>query len=104
MIALARVYLSPARLVILDEATCHLDPVAEARAEQSFAERPGTLIVIAHRISSALRADRILVMDGADPLLGTHEDLLERSTLYAELVGHWSGVRWAGAAQTDRQF
>jgi ABC-type multidrug transport system fused ATPase/permease subunit len=90
LIALARVYLSPAQIVILDEATCHLDPVAEARAEQAFADRHGTLVVIAHRISSALRADRIVLMDGADPLLGTHEDLLRRSTLYAELVGHWS--------------
>ncbi len=105
LIALARVYLSPAQMVILDEATCHLDPVAEARAEQAFAERPGTLIVIAHRISSALRAERILVMDGADPLLGTHEDLLAHSTLYAELVGHWSDVRCAGAVhQVDRQL
>jgi ABC-type multidrug transport system fused ATPase/permease subunit len=93
LIALARVFLSPAQVVILDEATCHLDPVAEDRAERAFAERPGTLIVIAHRISSALRADHILVMDGADAVLGTHEDLLGRSTLYAELVGHWSGVR-----------
>ncbi|MGH3998352.1 MAG: ATP-binding cassette domain-containing protein, partial [Pseudonocardiaceae bacterium] len=62
LIALARVYLSGAQIVILDEATCHLDPVAEARAERAFAERHGTLIVIAHRISSAMRADRILVM------------------------------------------
>ncbi|MGH3566654.1 MAG: ATP-binding cassette domain-containing protein [Pseudonocardia sp.] len=92
LIALARTYLSPAGVVILDEATCHLDPVAEARAEQAFALRHGTLVVIAHRISSARRADRILVMDGAEPRLGTHEDLLRDSTLYAELVGHWGGL------------
>jgi ABC-type multidrug transport system fused ATPase/permease subunit len=93
LIALARVFLSPARIVLLDEATCHLDPVAEARVEQAFAERHGTLVVIAHRISSAQRAERILVMDGADPLLGTHEELLRCSSLYAELVGHWSDIR-----------
>jgi ATP-binding cassette subfamily C protein len=75
--------------VILDEATCHLDPVAEARAEQAFAERHGTLIVIAHRISSAMRADRILVMDGADAVLGSHHDLLVNNSLYADLVGYW---------------
>ncbi|NJC72504.1 ABC transporter ATP-binding protein [Planosporangium thailandense] len=92
LISLARVFLSAARIVILDEATCYLDPMAEARAEQAFAERVGTLVVIAHRISSAVRADRVLVMDGADPLLGTHEELLRRSPLYAELVGHWSGL------------
>jgi ABC-type multidrug transport system fused ATPase/permease subunit len=100
LIALARVFLSPAQVVILDEATCHLDPVAEDRAEQAFANRHGTLVVIAHRISSALRADHILVMDGADALLGTHEDLLGRSPLYAELVGHWSGVRMPAQPST----
>ena len=57
LIALARAYLSPARLAILDEATSHLDPAAAAHAERAFAARPGTLIVIAHRMSSALRAD-----------------------------------------------
>ena len=95
LIALARVYLSPARVVILDEATCHLDPVAEAWAEQAFAQREGTLIVIAHRISSALRADRILVMDGDDTVVGAHEDLLGRSRLYAQLVGHWTDTSGA---------
>jgi ABC-type multidrug transport system fused ATPase/permease subunit len=89
LIALARTYLSPAGIVILDEGTCHLDPVAEARAEEAFAQRPGTLIVIAHRISSARRADRVLVLDGAEPVLGTHDELLRTSRLYAELVGHW---------------
>ncbi|MGH3831438.1 MAG: ABC transporter ATP-binding protein [Pseudonocardiaceae bacterium] len=89
LVALARVYLSPARVVILDEATCHLDPVAEAQAEQAFAERPGSLVVIAHRISSAMRAERILVMDGADTILGSHDDLLVSNSLYADLVGYW---------------
>ncbi|THA26238.1 ABC transporter ATP-binding protein [Streptomyces sp. RKND-216] len=93
LIALARAHLSPAPLVLLDEATCHLDPVAEARAERAFAERPGTVIVVAHRISSALRADRVLVLDGDRALCGTHDDLLARSPLYAELVGHWHPAR-----------
>jgi ABC-type multidrug transport system fused ATPase/permease subunit len=94
LVTLARAYLSPARLVVLDEATCHLDPSAEAQVERAFAGREGTLIVIAHRISSALRAKRILVLDGSDVLLGTHDDLLGRSPLYRDLVGHWH----AGAA------
>ncbi|GAA4049852.1 ABC transporter ATP-binding protein [Nonomuraea soli] len=89
LITLVRAYLSPARLVILDEATCHLDAAAEARAEEAFARRGGTLVVIAHRISSAVRARRVLVMDGTGVMLGTHEDLLDRSPLYADLVGHW---------------
>ncbi len=89
LVALTRVYVSRAAIVLLDEATCHLDPVAEARAEQAFASRGGTLIVIAHRISSALRAERILLMNGATPLLGTHASLLATSPIYADLVGHW---------------
>ncbi|MDP9841447.1 ATP-binding cassette domain-containing protein [Streptosporangium lutulentum] len=90
LIALARAYLAPARLVILDEATCHLDPAAEARAEEAFVRRGGTLLVIAHRLTSALRARRILVMDGTSVLLGGHEEMLAASPLYADLVGQWN--------------
>ncbi|MFI7111275.1 ATP-binding cassette domain-containing protein [Nonomuraea sp. NPDC050227] len=89
LVALARTYASPARLVVLDEATCHLDPAAEARAELAFAARPGTLVVIAHRISSARRARRIVLMDGTAVLTGSHEELMTRSPLYAEMVGLW---------------
>jgi ATP-binding cassette subfamily C protein len=89
LIALARAYLSPAPLVVLDEATCFLDPEAERRAEEAFAARGGTLIVIAHRISSALRARRILVLDGNKAALGNHQTLMRSSPLYRELLGHW---------------
>ncbi|MFE6377695.1 ATP-binding cassette domain-containing protein [Streptomyces roseolus] len=93
LIALARAHLSPAPLLLLDEATCHLDPVAEARAEHALRARPGTLVVVAHRLSSALRADRVLVLDGTRARCGTHEELLVRSALYRDLVGHWNDVR-----------
>ncbi|WP_406298753.1 ABC transporter ATP-binding protein/permease [Embleya sp. NBC_00888] len=89
LIALARTYLSPARFVILDEATCHLDPPTEALAEAAFATRAGALVVIAHRIDSARRADHILLMDGNRPTLGTHHELLAESALYRDLVGTW---------------
>ncbi|MEH0971653.1 ATP-binding cassette domain-containing protein [Micromonospora sp. CPCC 205546] len=89
LVAAVRAYLAPAPLVILDEATCHLDPTLEATVEHAFARRPGTLVVIAHRISSATRARRVLVFDGDRPLVGTHDDLLTRSPIYRELVGHW---------------
>ncbi|MGB3439834.1 MAG: ABC transporter ATP-binding protein [Actinophytocola sp.] len=92
LVALVRAYLSPAPLVVLDEATCHLDPVAERRAEDAFAAR-GTLIVIAHRISSALRADRVLVLDGAGAAVGDHATLLRTSPLYRDLLGHWEAGR-----------
>lgn len=72
-------------------------PAAEVRAEQAFSRRPGSLVVVAHRISSAMRADRILVMDGPGPVLGTHQELLGTSPLYADLVGYWEGDRPAPA-------
>ncbi|MFF4037803.1 ATP-binding cassette domain-containing protein [Streptomyces sp. NPDC001816] len=91
LIALTRAYLSPAPLALLDEATCHLDPAAETRAERAFAARPGgTLVVVAHRISSARRADRVLVLDGSRTACGTHDELLRTSALYRDLVGGWT--------------
>ena len=104
LIALTRAYLSYAPLALLDEATCHLDPEAEERAERAFArrERSGAaLIVVAHRISSARRAHRVLVMDGQDTALGTHSDLLRRSPLYRELVGSWSSEPALALRDTD---
>ena len=98
LIALARAYLSPARLAILDEATSHLDPVAAAHAESAFAARPGTLIVIAHRMSSALRARRVLVLDGSCARVGDHATLLATSPLYRDLVGHWQADHRGGTS------
>ncbi|GGN24869.1 ABC transporter ATP-binding protein [Lentzea pudingi] len=89
LLALARVFVTSASVVILDEATSHLDPAAEARVERAFAQREGILVVIAHRLSSALRANRVLVMDGGKPLLGTHEHLLKTSALYGQLMLAW---------------
>lgn len=89
LVALARVYLSPARIVILDEATSGLTPDAEATAEAAFTGSGVTLIVVAHRISSAARADRVLLLDGDTAVIGTHDELIRLSTTYADLVGHW---------------
>lgn len=91
LLALVRAYVSTAPLVVLDEACCHLDPVAERRAENAFAGRDGALIVIAHRMSSALRARRVLVLDGSAAIAGDHLTLLEKSPLYRDLLGHWGG-------------
>ncbi|WP_442815572.1 ATP-binding cassette domain-containing protein [Streptomyces sp. NBC_01795] len=90
LLALARACLTPAPLVVLDEATSHLDPAAEEFAERAFARREGTLVVIAHRVSSALRADRVLVLDGPRTCCGTHPDLLRRSPLYRDLTAGWA--------------
>ncbi|MFJ8061555.1 ATP-binding cassette domain-containing protein [Streptomyces sp. NPDC096142] len=105
LIALTRAYLSYAPLALLDEATCHLDAEAEERAERAFAarERPGgALVVVAHRISSARRAGRVLVMDGRETALGTHEDVLRRSPLYRDLVGSWSSEPALALGDADR--
>jgi ATP-binding cassette subfamily C protein len=99
LIALTRAYLSYAPLALLDEATCHLDAAAEERAERAFAERPGgTLVVVAHRISSALRAHKVLFMDGPRIACGTHGELLRSSSAYRALVGSWA-PRATGTSQ-----
>ncbi|MFF7171271.1 ATP-binding cassette domain-containing protein [Streptomyces pseudovenezuelae] len=93
LVALTRAYLSYAPLVLLDEATCHLDPGAEERAELAFAHRPGTtLLVVAHRISSARRAGRVLLMDGSRTAYGSHDELVRDSAAYRALVGGWTAV------------
>jgi len=89
LLALVRAYLSPAPLVVLDEATCYLDGAAERRAEEAFAARDGTLVVIAHRMSSALRAARVLVLDGTSAIVGDHDTVRANSPLYRELLGFW---------------
>jgi ATP-binding cassette subfamily C protein len=105
LIGLVRAYLSPAPVAVLDEATCHLDPAAERRAEEAFSARGGTLIVIAHRMSSALRARRVLVLDGVGAAVGDHDTLMTYSPLYQELLGHWqarpalAGIRQRPADQ-----
>ncbi|MGP3683539.1 ATP-binding cassette domain-containing protein [Streptomyces sp. IBSNAI002] len=91
-LALAAAYLSPAPLLLLDEATCHLDPRTEEHVERALADRLGTLVVVAHRVSSAARADRVLVLDGSRAVCGTHAELPARSALYRDLVGEWNGT------------
>jgi ABC-type multidrug transport system fused ATPase/permease subunit len=86
-LALARAWLSPASVVVLDEATCHLDAAAEVRAEAAFRARGGSLVVIAHRFGSALRAHRVLMAEGPSWVQGTHDELLASCPRYRELYG-----------------
>lgn len=90
LIAAVRAYLSPAPVAILDEATSEMTPSAEARVEAAFAAR-GTLVVIAHRLTSAERARHVLVMDGPRTVEGTHAVLSESDATYRELTGAWGG-------------
>ena len=87
-IALARLLLKGPRVVILDEATAHLDSESEAAVQRALdgALVGRTAIVIAHRLSTVRRADQILVVsDGKIVERGRHEDLLAQAGLYSDL-------------------
>ena len=87
-VAIARVILRDPRIVILDEATAHLDSVSEQHIQAALRPllRGRTSLVIAHRLSTVLAADKILVLDhGRLADQGTHAELLTRGGLYAEL-------------------
>jgi ATP-binding cassette subfamily B protein len=90
-IAIARVFLKDAPLLILDEATSHLDTISEQAVrgalDDLMADR--TTIVIAHRLSTIRAADLILVLrDGRVIESGTHDGLIARGGFYARLVDH----------------
>jgi ABC-type multidrug transport system fused ATPase/permease subunit len=97
LIALARAWLSPARIVLLDEATSGLDLAKEAVVEEAFARRSGTLVVIAHRVSSARRARRVLLMEGGRITSVSDDDELGWPGLYGNMVRHWESGK-AGVA------
>jgi ATP-binding cassette subfamily B protein len=87
-IALARVILKDPRILILDEATSHLDAHNEALIQEALERvmKDRTSLVIAHRLSTILSADRILVVDkGTLQESGTHDELLANGGLYASL-------------------
>jgi ATP-binding cassette, subfamily B, bacterial len=87
-IALARVILKDPRVLVLDEATSHLDSESEALIQDALklVMAGRTSIVIAHRLSTILAADLILVMDRGEVVeRGTHRELVEQQGLYAHL-------------------
>ena len=89
-VAIARAFLKDAPVLILDEATSHLDAVNEQAVRHALEELMSdrTTIVIAHRLSTVRDADRIVVLDaGRTEEAGSHDELIARGGLYRRLVG-----------------
>ena len=93
LIALARAFIVQPRVLVLDEATSNLDLASETRIEAALdlLLQGRTAIIIAHRLSTAMRADRIVVVtDGGIAETGSHEELLARAGAYAEMYATWT--------------
>jgi ATP-binding cassette subfamily B protein/subfamily B ATP-binding cassette protein MsbA len=93
-LALARALLRDARIVILDEPTSALDVATEAMVWRNVAEllQGRTALVIAHRLATARRADRIVLLeDGGIVETGTHDELIAKAGRYAELWSRYQG-------------
>ncbi|SDG80662.1 putative ABC transport system ATP-binding protein [Sinosporangium album] len=92
LVALARAYLADPDLLLLDEATSAVDPATEVRLARALegVTRGRTAVSIAHRLSTAEAADEVLVFDkGVLVQRGSHEDLVVRPGVYADLHASW---------------
>ena len=86
-LALARALVRRPSILLLDEATSHLDAESEREVLEELEGLRATRLVIAHRLSTVVRADKIVVMEnGAIVEEGRHEELVGRRGRYAELV------------------
>jgi ATP-binding cassette, subfamily B, bacterial len=97
LVAFARAWIADPQLLVLDEATSHLDVVTEAKVQRALRRlrRGRTTVLIAHRLSSAADADQVAVVeDGRVVEAGPPSELLDRGGRFADLYGRWL----AGAA------
>jgi ATP-binding cassette subfamily B protein len=101
LVGIARVALADPAVIVLDEATSSLDPATEAAVERALAAvvEGRTVIVIAHRLSTAERADRVVVMDGGRVVeVASHDELVAQGQRYARLWASWQAGVAAGTA------
>jgi len=103
LIALGRAFLAQPRVLVLDEATSNLDLQSETRIEAALDVllEARTAVLIAHRLSTAMKADRIVVVDGGRIVeTGPHAELLSRQGRYAEMYAAWVSHTEQGAGVT----
>jgi ATP-binding cassette subfamily B protein len=99
LVSLARAALADPALLVLDEATSNLDPGTERQVERALERltEGRTVVVVAHRLSTAARCDRIAVVDeGRLMEVGTHDELLERRGRYSRLFAAWDAGQSMG--------
>ena len=99
LVGIARVALANPAVIVLDEATSSLDPATEAAVEQALAAvvEGRTVIIIAHRLSTAERADRVVVMhNGRVVETASHDELVAQGERYARLWASWQAGVAAG--------
>ncbi|MGH9045277.1 MAG: ABC transporter ATP-binding protein [Acidimicrobiales bacterium] len=100
LIALARAFLAHPRVLVLDEATSNLDLLSESKIERALDVLLGgrTAVLIAHRLTTAMKADRIVVVDeGGIVEVGSHDQLVSRDGRYAQMYETWTSH--GGAAE-----
>ena len=101
LIALARAFLAHPRVLVLDEATSNLDLASETKIEAALDVllEARTAVLIAHRLTTAMKADRIVVVEGGRIIeLGTHAQLVARGGRYASMYATWTSQAEAQAA------